>query len=1006
MAKRGATEQITKDTWERDEDDGGRDRSEEPAEVASQAVLAKRKILKPKSRVGGVSAAAPGPSPDSSGLFNFGQPTPNPAPSTSMFGQLVQTTPSKNIFGQSVPSSSTPAGNPFSTSTQPPQNSLFPNLFGTPALPGTPPTILQTTTAKSLPAGPIPQTVSNIFGAPAPQPASTNSVTTAATPPSFTSGFGAQPSPVTKPGPSIFAPSTLAQRSDGTITETLKNLSGFPTHKPQEPVAAIPPSTTTTPTMTLAKSSLFSHFDDSTTGKPSGGTEPQLKSLSGTFPQSQISNSKPKAKDGNEKAPIFNTGDGLFASNSTQPSSGSLFSGFKVADNQSVSAHVSGLFKTSTKIGLSEAKEISEDTTKKIQSKHDPESLIPPPGVGVSQQDMPTFNWLYQVKSLNLEIQDQIQEALSKDPFTNLTSFINYYQDKLTHIDSVKLSQEDRLGEKTDVETGNYIEDIHETNGKRNLVTPSKASKLFESALASSVGKISNTLFQSETTLTGDARPSPPSVFQPKPSTGLFNHPASSMSAPNISTESIFSGATTKPIGLSGIGTGSSNDIKSAPLFQFGSQSKAPVNIFDSAPSKDFDNAVPKAFAPNSIWNSKPNSAVASNASSPGSVLAGGTAGMKDSDTGGWANPFTQENPLFLPGGEEDDDDDGDGDDDDVEGEGGEGGEEEEEDTLGSKDPEYSAEPSVSTKSEPTPSVFGTQQPSSDSLFGRVASTPTFSFGQAAAPKTGAIGLFGNTTSTSEKQTWTPDKGIKFGDPTNNKGNIAPGSILMPGPFGSQSQAPAPGIPFGTTGNIPKFSFAQPTNGKGVFSNVPSRPAVPSVLFSGLPGGGLAPPATTFGGPSPAASEISTPGETSNKEAGEDDNDPSDEAGQQGSNTMDLSGKGPGEEDEDEVFETRSSIYNLNNGAYVKIGIGRLRVLKNRNNGRARIVVKVETGKVLMNVGLRKELDYTKVSESEAKGKVVKIIEFLPEGKSRVWVMKVGTVELAQKLRKTLEEKK
>ncbi|EGX44291.1 hypothetical protein AOL_s00193g19 [Orbilia oligospora ATCC 24927] len=995
MAKRGATEQITKDTWERDEDDGGRDRSEEPAEVASQAVLAKRKILKPKSRVGGISAAAPGPSPSpaSSGLFNFGPPAAtNSTPTTSLFGQLAQTTPSKNLFGQPVPLSSTPAGNPFSASKS--ENSLFPNLFGTPMPSEVALTTLETAVAKPATAVSTPQVASSIFGAPAPQLASTHPVTTAvtATPPTFV--FGAPSSQITKPGPSIFAPSTLAQGPTGAIAEPQKNLFGFPAHKPQEVVEAVPSSTTTTPTVTPAKPPLFGSFGDSAAVKPSDGSEPRSKILFGAPPHLPILNSNLEEGGENEKTSIFNTGNGSLASNSMQPSSRSLFPDLKVANPQSASAHATGLFKTPTMMGPSGAKDIPEDVAKSKQPKHDPKSLIPPPGVGVTQQDMPTFNWLYQVKSLNLEIQDRIQEALSKDPFTNLTGFINYYQDNLTYIDSVKLSQEGQLDEKAETEADNHIEGNYETKDKHDLVTPSKASKLFESALAPSASKNSSASLQNETNSTSDARPFSGSVFQSKPSTGLFNQPTSAMSALNPPSESIFSGATTKSIGLFGSGSSSNNDTKTAPLFQFGSQSKAPVNIFDSAPSKESDNAAPKAFAPNSLWNSKPNSAAASNASSPGSVLAGGTAGMKDSDTGGWSNPFTQENPLFLPGGEDDDDEDGD-----------EGEKEGENNVRESNEPEDDApESSAITKPEPT-SVFGAQQSSSNSLFGRVSSTPTFNFGQIAAPKTGAVGLIGNTAGTSDKQTWTPDKGIKFGDRIDSKGSsTASGSVPAQSLFGLQSQAPAPGGLFGNT--TTKFNFPQPTNGKGVFSNSPLKSAIPSVLLSGLTGGGLAPPATTFGGPSPAPSDISTPGEASNKEGGEDDNDPSDEAGQQGGNTKDLSGKGPGEEEEDEVFETRSSIYNLNNGAYVKIGIGRLRVLKNRINGRARIVVKVETGKVLMNVGLRKELDYTKVSESEAKGKVVKIIEFLPEGKSRVWVMKVGTAELAQKLRKTLEEKK
>ncbi|KAK6522506.1 hypothetical protein TWF281_001952 [Arthrobotrys megalospora] len=981
MAKRGATEQITKELWERDEDDGGRDRSEEPAEVASQAVLAKRKILKPKSRVGGASAAPPSPSPASTGLFNFGQPAPSLNPGTSLFGQQAQTTttPSKNLFGQPVPLSSTPAGNPFGASTQS-QKPLFGNLFGTPApASDATPTALETAAAKPTLGGSAPQPTPNLFGTPAaaPQPATT-------TPKPSTFLFGAPSAQAAKPGPSIFAASTPAESSNGTITEPQKNLFGFSVSKPQDSAEAAPSSNPTTPLATPAKPSLFNLFGD---------TSAQPKPLFGAQSQPQAPNFKPKEKDVNENPPSFGAGNSLFAPNSAQTNSNSLFSISKPTETQPAPA--SNLFKAAA-AGSSEVKKTSEDVKKEM---HDPKSLTPPPGVGVAKQDMPAFNWLFQVRSLNVEFQERVREALAKDPFADLSNWIDFYHTRLAHFESVKLSQQNQLQGNMDVEADSHTQNIVD----QTTVTPSKASKLFESALAPVANKPLNSSNQNDKNPAGDSRPFSSSVFQPKPPTGLFNQPPQTAGVSNPPAESIFSNSSAKPSGLFGATSASNNEAKTSSPFQFGSQNKAaPANLFDSNSSKEPDNATPKLFAPSAFpWNSKPNSAVASNASSPGSVLAGGTAGMKDADAGGWSNPFTQENPLFLPGGDDDDDDDGeDGDDGEGEVEGENEGDEDNEIA------EDAPESLTATKPEPT-SIFGAQTSSSNSLFGRVTSTPTFSFGQTTAPKTGAVGLFGSTTGAGDKQTWTPDKGIRFGDRADSKSGTTSGPVPTTSLFGLQNQAPAPAGLFGNNNSIPTFNFAQPANGKSIFSNPPSKPPTPSVLFGGPTSGGLAPPTTMFGGPSPAPSDISTPGESSsNKEGGEDDNDPSDEAGQQGGNTKDLSGKGPGEEDEDEVFETRSSIYNLNNGQYVKIGIGRLRVLKNRTNARSRIVVKVETGKILMNVGLRKELDYTKVSESEAGGKVVKIIEFLPEGKSRVWVMKVGTVELAQKLRKTLEEHK
>jgi len=122
--------------------------------------------------------------------------------------------------------------------------------------------------------------------------------------------------------------------------------------------------------------------------------------------------------------------------------------------------------------------------------------------------------------------------------------------------------------------------------------------------------------------------------------------------------------------------------------------------------------------------------------------------------------------------------------------------------------------------------------------------------------------------------------------------------------------------------------------------------------------------------------------------------------------SADLSGPGPGEEDEDTKFDVRSNIYQLNKGQYVRIGIGRLRVLRNRVNDKGRIVAKTETGKLLMNISLRKDVDYSQQG-GEGESKVVKVLEVLPAGQgSRVWVMKVGKAEDATGLRTAINENK
>ncbi|KAJ6264363.1 hypothetical protein Dda_0508 [Drechslerella dactyloides] len=1020
MAKRGATEQITKDSWERDEDQGGRDRSEEPAEIASQAVLAKRKILKPKSRVGGASSVAPAPA--SSGLFNFGPSAPPPpAGSTSLFGQPQAATPSRsNIFGSPAAAPPAPVAsspNPFAPASAS-QKTLFPGLFGTPAQANATPTFSTTPAGAASQGNAASQPASNLFGTPAGQ------ANTAPKP-----LFGTQSAQVPKPSQNLFTP---AQIPNGTAnaalfsapqatkpTEPRGSLFGFPKATSQKSDDA-PPKRSTTPTATPTKQS-FGLFGDggpkpnsalesnAHMGESSNKVPTPIKPLFGTpaqpaSPTQKLNKSSSEIPNPFSGATTTKSGNPFAQSNAT-PSSNSLFSSPKPSAGAPTShAPSPNFFKPST--AQSEAKEDAVESGSKI----DPTSLEPPVESGLTRDQMPLFNWLYQVRCLNNQFVDKVKHALSDDPYSDLSTWADFYQAQIANFTALRISQQE------EVENGMNVDDRNNNEQEPALATPSKASKIFESALGSTSSQPQPTTQPKDLSEPSNP-PAASSLFQTKPSTGLFGQPASNQAAAGSSSStfgaSLFPSATgTKPSSLFGTkpAAAPAPEAKNTPLFQFGSSNQTSKSIFDSNSIKESDNN--KLFTPNSFaWNSKSNSAVPSNASSPGSVLASGTAGMKDVSAGGWSNPFTQENPLFIT---KDDDDD----EDEEEGEGEGAGDGDEHDIAIDEDADADEQPSeesiVETSSSAnktessSTSIFSAQPASSGSLFGRVTSTPTptFTFGQSAAPKTGAVGLFGNTAAPNDTKTWTPEKGIIFGNPAeSNKNDAATNAAPAPSLFGGQ--ATASGSLFGNSSStsVPSFNFSMPANGKSIFSNPPSKPATPPVLFGGQPSGGLAPPGPLFGGLSPAPSDISTPGETSNKEGGEDENEPSDEAGQVG-NSKDLSGRGPGEEDEDEVFEARSSIYNLVKGAYVKIGIGRLRVLKNRNTFRSRIVVKVETGKVLMNVGLRKELDYAKVSESEAKGKVVKVIEFLQGGESRVWVMKVGTVELAQKLRKTLEENK
>jgi hypothetical protein len=187
-------------------------------------------------------------------------------------------------------------------------------------------------------------------------------------------------------------------------------------------------------------------------------------------------------------------------------------------------------------------------------------------------------------------------------------------------------------------------------------------------------------------------------------------------------------------------------------------------------------------------------------------------------------------------------------------------------------------------------------------------------------------------------QTWSPDKGFKF--------------------------APAPAASTGLFGN---------TNG--------------SSSSSGL-----------FGSkPASATTTATTSAEASESEGGE----PSD-APPPAQKDTDLSLQGPGEEDEDSMFQVRSLVYDMSGGGPPKkLGIGSLRVLKNRNNGKARIIVRSDIGKVVANVALVREVSYSVQDK-----RCLKVPEFLTGGGIRMLGFRVGKEEVAEQLRKVVEKAK
>lgn len=177
--------------------------------------------------------------------------------------------------------------------------------------------------------------------------------------------------------------------------------------------------------------------------------------------------------------------------------------------------------------------------------------------------------------------------------------------------------------------------------------------------------------------------------------------------------------------------------------------------------------------------------------------------------------------------------------------------------------------------------------------------------------------------------------------------------------------SPDTGIKFSTTGLFPPAT----ANGGGMFGGATAKPAAAPASSAGFFGSSK---------PTPVAS-VTTSASASESE------DPSDVVPPH-KNESNLSQQGPGEEDEDSLFQAKSVFYAVvTGGPLKKEGAGMLRVLKNRITGKGRVVIRTDVGKVLLNVGLAKDVKYVLQDNG-----LVRIPQFKEDGVvEKTWGIKV-----------------
>ncbi|EAW06952.1 RanBP1 domain protein [Aspergillus clavatus NRRL 1] len=273
--------------------------------------------------------------------------------------------------------------------------------------------------------------------------------------------------------------------------------------------------------------------------------------------------------------------------------------------------------------------------------------------------------------------------------------------------------------------------------------------------------------------------------------------------------------------------------------------------------------------------------------------------------------------------------------------------------------------------STPVSSVFGSVNNSS----GLFTSTPA---GAASATPS----IFGqNTSKAIGDKTWKPDSPIKFADSTAT----TPSSSPKPVSDGAVTSADA-SKPFSTLFGAPAAGTKSSGSGQPSFGFSFGAPGQQSSSF-------LAPStiASTNG------SRASTPGVASDTPAEETgDGDTAENLPQ-----VDLARSRVGEEDEDIVLELRGrALQALPGDGWVSKGVGYLRILKNRNTSRARILLRADpSGKIVLNAALMKNIKYTAMQNS---------IHFLvpkAEGAPEQWAIRVKPGEI-KSLETAIEQSK
>ncbi|KAE9375727.1 hypothetical protein N431DRAFT_370520 [Stipitochalara longipes BDJ] len=275
---------------------------------------------------------------------------------------------------------------------------------------------------------------------------------------------------------------------------------------------------------------------------------------------------------------------------------------------------------------------------------------------------------------------------------------------------------------------------------------------------------------------------------------------------------------------------------------------------------------------------------------------------------------------------------------------------------------------------------------------------------------------FQNNAVAPSDHTWKNDSPIRFGSATPSKDD----QHSTPTVSVTAATPTKIGTPASIFSELNKSTGAAPKPFSNLFGNIggESKPAAPtSSMFGNLATGSAsssvgfvfgAPSATSSLFPSAAVSastsRATTPGGTT-----DGDNSGDGEAEQEEHVPFNLSTGGPGEEHEDVIHEVRAKALKYiqkegggNSQGWESKGVGPLRVLKHKETGVSRILLRMDpTGLVILNKGILSGVNY------ESKEKTVKFLTALDKGPGlETWILQVKTPEMAKALAEVLEANK